>query len=150
MSIQMPQRGSHRNQMHSTSDDSSTPNSNPDLPNAHEAQSRATHARSAQSRAAHTRVEARQGITPCPAHTREAPAGSHRGHRKHVSSMSSNALRAVPGSSSYAMAERKYPNRDILRVCTTPGVLRPGIGAHPYKPPRLRRQAYGPHSIDCG
>ena len=111
VSVKMPQRGPHRSQMHSSSDDSSIPNSNPDSPNAHEAQSRATHARSAQSRAAHTRVEARQGITPCPAHTREAPAGSHRGHRKHVSSVSSYALRAPACSSSDAMAKREYPNR---------------------------------------
>ena len=58
--IHMPQRGRH---MHPTSDDSSIPNSIPDLPNARDAQSRATHARSAQSRAVNTRVEARQGIT---------------------------------------------------------------------------------------
>ena len=54
--------------------------------------------------------DAEQGNEPCPAtlHTRGAPAT---GHRQHVSSDDgSTALRALPCSSSAAMAQRKCPN----------------------------------------
>ena len=161
MCIQTPQRGRHTRQMHSSSnecsDDSSTPESEPDLPNA---RSKSVHKRVDPTpgdtarktsevcmRVDPTTGDASQGNAPCPAdtHTRGAPRA---GHTKHVS-LSSLLFEQCHGSTQGPHPSTGVNNKGVYQSRSTTAR---GWYTLLYKPPAYcgRRMAPMPLSMVRG